>query len=99
MRHARTHLETVPCFIYALILGVKEVGGTFSMISKKYRNRNYFSLKEKSNKNLINFVPFEKDSKTIHNYGKVGGMYIFPGCIANVNLNKDDTRSSNNEKF
>ena len=40
--------------------------------------------------------------KAIHDYGKHGGMYIIPGCIANVNrklLNKDHTRSPNDEKF
>ena len=39
---------------------------------------------------------------TIHDYGKDGGMYIFSGCIANVNwklLKKDDARSPNDEKF
>ena len=38
----------------------------------------------------------------IHDYGKDGGMYVFSGCIANVNrklLNKDDTRSPDDEKF
>ena len=38
---------------------------------------------------------------SIHDYGKDGGMYIMPGCIANVNwklLNKDETRSANDEK-
>ena len=40
-------------------------------------------------------------STSIHDYGKDGDVYIFPGCIANVSwklLNKDDTRSPN-EKF
>ena len=38
----------------------------------------------------------------IHDYGKDGGMYIFPGCIANVNwklLNTDDIGSLNDETF
>ena len=38
----------------------------------------------------------------IRDYEKDGDMYIFPGCIANVNgklLNKDDTKSPNDEKF
>ena len=37
-----------------------------------------------------------------HDYGKDSGMYILPGCIANVNsklLSKDNTSSPNNEKF
>ena len=38
----------------------------------------------------------------VHDYGKDGGMYIFPECVTNANwklLNKDDKRSPNDEKF